>query len=338
MHPNHPFTTDRAEQIGKLGEVELLEQIRHWLGSVNPMAPMGMGDDCAVLPVEPAWASGPQLATVDALVWGQHFDHTATALQAGAKLVKRNLSDIAAMGGSPTCALLALSLCPSTALAWLESFFEGICQEAHKWDLKLVGGDITRASAQSFYAHWTQLGQAPQAPTLRARAHDGDHLYVTGQLGGSLLGHHLSFEPRLPEGQWLAENRVATAMIDLTDGLVKDLPQLLRPHQHAGLNTVALPLSQAAHELAQSSSKQAWEHALTDGEDYELCFSSSLAPETLLPKWESAFETKLTCIGHVQAGEHPKANPAGPFTEAQGRLYDAGTGDRLDARRGFQAF
>ena len=107
----HPFTKYHPESVAALGEEALIGRIRRWLGPVSPRAPFGIGDDCAVLP----GARGRQLLTVDPVVYGRHFDDSIPARAVGTKLLKRNLSDLAAMGGRPSAAVIALSLDPRTS-------------------------------------------------------------------------------------------------------------------------------------------------------------------------------------------------------------------------------
>lgn len=225
-NPHFPFTDCAADRIDALGEVALLEEIRTWLGEASPPAPQGIGDDCAVWAAPPA---GKQLLlTTDAVVYGRHFDATCPPELAAGKLLKRNLSDIAAMGGTPHSALLALTLPRNLSLRWLERFYRGLRECSLKYQTPITGGDITEGTDNFFAAHITLIGHA-ERPLLRSGAQAGDHLFVSGALGGSLFGHHLHFEPRLAVGRWLAAQPDVHAMIDLTDGLAKDLPELLPP-------------------------------------------------------------------------------------------------------------
>ena len=129
-------------------------------------------------------------------------------------------------------------------------------------------------------------------------------LFVTGQLGGSLYGKHLDFTPRLAEGEWLCGHGEVTACTDLSDGLAKDLPGLLGPKLDARVDVAALPVSDAAKSLAKSYGKPVLEHALQDGEDYELLFAVSADRADLLEaSFRKAFPlTPLTRLGTVEAG------------------------------------
>ena len=134
------FTKNADESIRALAEVALIAQIRHWLDAVTPTTPQGMGDHCALVD----WPKGlMQILTTDSLSYSQHFDDSLSAREAGAKLIKRNLSDIAAMGGQPGEALLNLLCGSDLRTDWLAAFFDGICNACQEYDLPIVGGDIS---------------------------------------------------------------------------------------------------------------------------------------------------------------------------------------------------
>ena len=255
----HPFTRRPSESVSSLGEEKLIAAIRRWLGSVSPRAPFGIGDDCAVLPA----SRGKQLITVDPVIYPRHFDDRVRANDVGAKLLKRNLSDLAAMGGRPTAAVLALTLAPTVKLSWLEQFYRGLAACARRYAVPIVGGDIAQADG-ALAASLTLLGEATGPRTLTRRGgRVGDAIYVTGELGGSLRsGHHFSFQPRLPEGAWLAQRSEVLAMMDVSDGLAKDLHAVTPRGAVPALRAESLP-RRAGADLGD---------ALTDGEDYELLF------------------------------------------------------------------
>ncbi len=291
-----PFAESSAGRVAALGEVALLERIRSWLGDAMPPAPEGMGDDCAVLS-RPAG----NLFAADSLLYARHFDDTAAPVRAGAKLLLRNLSDIAAMGGEPRYAVMSAFLPPATSLAWLEHFCRGLADCAGQYATALVGGDITESSEGPGFS-LAITGYAAR-PLLRSGGQPGDRLYVTGALGGSLRGRHLDFVPRLAEGRWLAARPDVRACIDLTDGLGKDLNALLRDGLGASLDTAAVPLSRAAHDIAGESGESAFWHACNDGEDYELLFTLDGAtdPVGFERAWSNAVDTPLARIGNIRA-------------------------------------
>ena len=115
MNAVHPFTKNPRQSVSALGEEKLIAAIRRWLGAASPRAPFGIGDDCAVLPA----AKSKQLITVDPVIYREHFDDTIPPRAVGEKLLKRNLSDLAAMGGRPRAAVVALALDPRTSVRWL---------------------------------------------------------------------------------------------------------------------------------------------------------------------------------------------------------------------------
>ena len=284
----HPFAKKSADSVTAFGEAKLITAIRRWLGAASPRAPFGIGDDCAVLPA----SRGPQLITVDPVIFGRHFDAAVPPRAVGAKLLKRNLSDLAAMGGCPSAAVLALTLDPHTSLAWLEQFYRGLATCARRYRVPIVGGDIAQAGGV-LAASLTLLGAAagPRVVT-RTGARIGDSIYVTGVLGRSLAsGHHFAFHPRLAEGAWLAGRPEVRAMMDVSDGLAKDLGALTPPHAKPALEPGALPLRRGADLRA----------ALTDGEDYELVFALAAHTDAaaFARAWHRRFpRPRLTNIGH----------------------------------------
>lgn len=292
----NPFTRKPNEAVSSLGEEKLILAIRRWLGAASPKAPFGIGDDCAVLPA----SRGRQLITVDPVIYPRHFDDRIPANAVGAKLLKRNLSDLAAMGGKPTAAVLALTLDASVKIRWLEQFYRGLARCARQYGVPIVGGDVAQADGV-LAASLTLLGNATSQRTMtRTGARIGDIICVTGELGGSLrTGHHFKFEPRLAEGRWLAARPEVRAMMDVSDGLAKDLHSLTPRGAEPALNPAALP------RRANSDVRQ----ALTDGEDYELVFALDGAcnQAAFQRAWQRAFpRTKLTRIGDfVRRGRAP---------------------------------
>ena len=284
----HPFGTG-AGTTGQAGEAELLARLKDCLRAVTPPTPEGIGDDCAT------WrppAGETLLLTTDPVVHGIHFDSSHSPAAVGAKLLKRNLSDIAAMGGRPGPALLALAMGADLRTAWLMPFMEGLAEACVKYAVPLVGGDVTAAADGTFAATLTQTGSATR-PIPRTGATVDSTIWVTGRLGGSFAsGRHLSFEPRLAEGQWLAGQDAVLAMTDLSDGLAKDLPGLLPEGTQAHIDPEAIPTAPDT-SLGQ---------ALSDGEDYELLFT--LAPGKQFDSWP--FETPVHAIGQIVPG-----SPAG---------------------------
>jgi len=289
------FSRTRQGSVSSIGEEALIRRIRLWLGSASPASPAGIGDDCAVL--RPA--RGRELLTIDPLIFGIHFDARVGPRAAGAKLFKRNLSDIAAMGGRPRAAVVALALDDRVSLAWLADFYRGMAHQSRRHAVPIVGGDIARLPG-SFAATIALTGEAAGRVLGRTGSRVGDWIYVTGSLGRSLeTGHHFLFEPRLAEGAWLARRANVRAMMDVSDGLGKDLAALTPRGSEPALFEAMLPRRDGA------SARE----AICDGEDYELAFSVSggRARDSLEKAWRRAFpRTRITCIGRfVRAGKRP---------------------------------
>ncbi len=319
------FTQEYEDSIAYLGERTLLSSIQKWLGSCAPPAPHGMGDDCAVLV---PFSSGKPLLTTDSLTFGQHFDSSVSAKDAGAKLIKRNLSDIAAMGGTPSSAVLALLCGPDVSTKWLQHFFEGVRTACFDYSVSLVGGDVSQIKKSAFSAVLTLTGTAP-APILRQTAQKNDQIYVTGSLGGSALGKHYTFVPRLVEARWLAKQSECSAMMDLTDGLGKDLSVLCPDKCAVEINLSAVPIAKSAYKMAEQSKRKALEHAMCDGEDYELLFSITghSNRSKFESRWAAAFpELSLTNIGAFVADSRTS------------KLLDTKTNKVLSMYPGFEHF
>lgn len=308
------FTARRAHSVVALGEKKLIVEIRHWLGDASPRSPFGIGDDCAVVP-----SSGKELLiTTDPVIYGQHFDDEVPAKDVGAKLLKRNLSDIAAMGGRPVAAVLSLALAPQTNLVWLRDFYLGIAQAARKFGVKIVGGDITQGPAGFFGAFLTLHGEAVgQRVVTRSGAQLGDRIYVTGSLGGSLLGHHYQFTPRLAEGLWLAGRNEVSAMMDVSDGLAKDLESLTSAGLEPSICEAALPISAAARQRARRTKQTPLFHAFSDGEDYELLIVVRRRAEA--QKFEAAWKKQFPRLGLTQIGTFVRS---GSLPPGSARLQD----------------
>lgn len=327
MASHFPFSNVPTETVADLGEAGLIKAIREWLGALSPPAPFGIGDDAAVLRLPTEAVS--VMVTTDSLVYECHFDATVPATLAGAKLIKRNLSDIAAMGGRPRSALSALLLGPDVKTEWLKAFHLGMRACCEIYGVELVGGDICQGHAQTFAA-WLMLWGVGRRCVRRQGARAGDTLWVTGTLGGSRLKKHLLFQPRLKEGQWLAQRSEVHSMIDISDGLYKDLPELIPQGCDAALYLDRVPIEEDAHTIAHTSGTTLLEDGLGDGEDYELLFTvdGDWDPAQWLALWQKVhLSTPVTCIGRIVTATDPRKFP---------RLRDARTGRPLPARGGYQ--
>lgn len=281
-----------------IGENGLLRKILPLLPQ-RPEVRVGPGDDCAVVHV--AGSADDWLFTTDPVIERRHFLPETPARLVGRKAIARAVSDVAAMGGTPLWILVDLVAPAATPLARIRGLYAGLIAAARKWDLAILGGDT--AEGDTLELHITGVGRIPRgAAILRSGARAGDLVYVTGALGGAYLPgsrHHLLFEPRLAAGRFLAENKFATAMMDLSDGLAADLPRLLDASRRGvRLEAAAIPLSRAAR-----ATPHPLHHALCDGEDFELLFT--VAPRNrarFAAAWQRKFpRLPATCIGEILA-------------------------------------
>ncbi len=275
-----------------------------------------IGDDAALL------ADGGKgiLLAADTVVEGSHcLGGRGAAEILARKVVRANLSDIAAMGGIPESLLLNMVL-PLTKAEEAARLILGIvAEECNQYNVALAGGDTVCAGELIILAASVTGRPIDQAIT-RAGAQLDDLIVVTGELGGSILGRHADFKPRLEEAKELVAHGPPSAMVDISDGLLRDLANILTASQKgAHILAEKIPVSQAAMRLAQDgSSKSALEHAFFDGEDFELLFTiSEKRFEVLQRKWNMA--TKLSVIGAVvetglvveQDGEVRQVEPGG---------------------------
>lgn len=234
---------------------------------------VGPGDDCAVL--RPATA--PLLVKTDMLLENSHFIlEQAGPRRVGRKALAVNVSDIAAMGGRPVAAVVSVGLPRHGAEHLAESLYLGMRELADMFDIAIVGGD-TNSWEGGLVVSVALLGDAgPQGAILRSGARPGDWVFVTGPLGGSILGKHLDFTPRVREALQLQEHACIHAMLDISDGLAMDVQHICE-ESGCGAVLVAeqIPISSAAQQMGDA--KTPLDHALGDGEDFELAFT--VAPE-----------------------------------------------------------
>jgi thiamine-monophosphate kinase len=284
-----------------MNELELIARLTRSLPA-NASVVAGAGDDCAVL--DCGQPGRYLLFKTDAVVEGVHFTSEARPEQIGHKALGRCLSDIAAMAGSPLAALVTLALPDHFSPDFVERIYAGMNSLAQRHGVAIAGGETTR-NPERLLLSISMVGQVPRDKCLLRRgAKAGDALFVTGELGGSLAGRHLDFEPRVAEAQWLAAHFPIHAMIDVSDGLAGDLRHILRASQvGAELLARAIPVSRAAklQARAESSCKPPLLSALADGEDFELlfCVGGSHAV-ALLDGWKQQFpKLRLSCIGRI---------------------------------------
>ena len=297
----------RQALLSHIGEFQLIQSIARGFSSGGPSPLIGIGDDAAILPHP---ASAHLVISTDLLVEDIHFSRgTASLYDIGYKAAVANLSDIAAMGATPTYILVAVALpSPMNYHDWKE-LYRGLSVPCKAHGVQLVGGD-TSASRSSLFLAITILGQVkPNHGLTRGGAKEGDVIYVSGTLGNSkaglacltyqashgkisplrqpmkfLVGRHLRPTPRIALGRLLSSHRFASAALDLSDGLSGDLRHLCRQSRVGALiQESSLPLS--SHLIAYASQMNVdpvpW--ALHGGEEYELLF-------TVPPKYQRRLE------------------------------------------------
>ena len=259
------------------GEFDYIDWIRAQLAS-DPRVTIGSGDDMAeVLVPGDAGGTARVLIGTDTILDGVHFDLSRDSLrEVGWKSLAVNLSDAAAMAGLPIAAVGTVALPKTFSAQDARDLFEGMRQCAEAYHCAWVGGDIT-AWDKPLAITVTVLAHAAH-PVCRSGARAGHLVCVTGELGGSLLGRHLRFPPRVAEAQQLVTSLRLGAMIDLSDGLSSDVGHLC---DESGVGVVIeadrVPISAAAREMAARDGRSPLEHALNDGEDFELLFTVEAA-------------------------------------------------------------
>ena len=260
----------RKDKILAFNEWQHIEWMRKQIAAAATV-PVGIGDDCAVVEI----AGQAALITVDMLVEGVHFDlSTCSAIDVGRKAMNVNLSDIAAMAGTPICAVVAVALPSGRSEDLPKQLFEGLKNAADAFNVAIVGGDTNRSTG-GLVISVTVFGEPhAKGSLLRSRAVPEDKILVTGPLGYSLDGKHLTFTPRLREARRLHDEYSLHAMMDLSDGLASDLFHLTgQSGCGAIVEASRVPIRKPASGLA-SDERTALDHALNDGEDFELLFTA----------------------------------------------------------------
>jgi thiamine-monophosphate kinase len=285
--------------LADIGEDQLVVELTRSL-RLDSRVKIGPGDDCAVVKFGKRW----QLLKTECIVEDIHFLKESPAIWVGWKALCRAISDVAAMGGKPMDALVTIAVAPQTRLRWLRGVYSGLRKAAQRYEVNLVGGETSRSPGPVFISVALTGVVEKRRALLRSGGQPGDSLYVTGQLGGSLRGKHLRFEPRLAEALWLADHFAINAMIDLSDGLGSDLPRLAKASNTAfEIDRERLPLSKGC----------SIDQAISDGEDYELLFAVSPAIALgLEERWIRKFPTlALTQIGRLIEPERQKLHVSG---------------------------
>jgi thiamine-monophosphate kinase len=263
------------------GESDLI----HWITSqqkTDALVRLPAGDDLAIL----QWPDDDLLLVgTDQLLDGRHFLSATTPPELiGQKAMNRNLSDCAAMGVLPAAAVVTLALPASADIDYAKRLYTGIKLAADPYYCRIVGGDTASWAGPLAISIAILARPAGLKPIRRDTAQPGDFIHVTGPLGGSILGRHLTFTPRIPLGRQLANfgptgYPVVSAMLDISDGLSRDLPRLLQNNNLGALiDASAIPIHPDAHTLSATTGQSPLHHALHDGEDYELLFASPVRP------------------------------------------------------------
>lgn len=248
-----PQNKSSLSQIGEFGLIDLIARL-----SMNTKAIRGIGDDAAVLPLS---KEKHLLLTTDMLMEGVHFTKVIGPRWIGHKALACSMSDIAAMGGKPTYAVVSLGVPAQLKVDFVKKIYEGMHGLAKKFSVEIVGGDTILS--EKIVINVALLGEAlKQNVILRSTARSGDLIFVTGVLGKSLrTGKHFSFTPRLKESQFLVQHFKPTSMIDISDGLSSDLGHILK------MSRVGAVLYE---DLIPKTKGATLHDALSDGEDFEL--------------------------------------------------------------------
>ncbi|MCD6405487.1 MAG: thiamine-monophosphate kinase [Planctomycetes bacterium] len=303
-------------------ERRLLDWIRKRSPAAGEVVQIGPGDDAALVKLP----SSRLLVAIDTIAEGVDFDLAeATAAAVGRKALAINLSDMAAMGASGLFCLASVNLRDDLPGRFARGLYSGMEAMAAKFGCPIVGGDVTGWPGGIVVT--VAIAGVPEGKraVTRAGARPGEKVFVTGTLGGSILGKHLRFTPRVAEGTWLARHCAPTAMIDISDGLGVDAGDIAR---ESGVSLVlgaaGIPISRAARRLGAADGKTALAHAVGDGEDFELLFTLPAArADKCVDEWP--FRTKLSEIGTVQKGKgvrlhHRDARVEGIDTEGYEHL------------------
>ncbi|MEK7448568.1 MAG: thiamine-phosphate kinase [Planctomycetota bacterium] len=285
---------------------------------------VGSGDDAAVIQLIPPFPPKKRLmlVTTDMIVEGidfslpevnsgqarrkPHLSQSTSGLDIGWKALAVSLSDIAAMGGATEYlyAVAAVALRPKVSSRFAREVFRGMKKVADRFSVAIVGGDVSAVNGpMSITTTVFGLGRRLR-PLTRSGAKVGDAIMVTGQLGGSILGKHLNFTPRLKEAGQLNQKYRINSMIDISDGLLADLNHLLEQSQMGGiLFENLIPISSAARQLSRRTKKPPLFHALADGEDFELLFTMPQKEANRLLK-SNNLKVLISHIGQICPGKN----------------------------------
>lgn len=309
----------RNRLIKDIGEFELINWIRKRAGKSKGTL-LGIGDDVA----EVSLPEGRNLiVTTDCIQEGVHFEADFVRPEIlGKKLIRVNLSDIAASGGKARWCVMTAGLNRELSVEWFRKFMSGFLEEIKNHSVSLIGGDIVESPHENYFS-LTLFGTIySHFLTLRSGANPGDRIFITGTLGDSALGlkllkdykvlekipvkfrwlagRHLLPEPRISEGVILAEEEIASAMIDVSDGLLQDLWHVL---DESGCGCVIygdkIPLSAQYRTYCRDFGEKFLSPALSGGEDYELLFTVPEKKLSVLHKIKNRLKCQLTEVGII---------------------------------------
>lgn len=304
--------------ISQIGEEKIINLISKNIELNEEEVLTGIGDDAAVTRSQ---GDRLMLTTKDMLVEGVHFlNNLITPWQLGRKALAVNISDIAAMGGTPRHVMTAVGFPRETKLNVVKEIYRGISDLCRIYSLNLMGGDTVR-SPKGIIISITVIGEVKEENLiLRSGARPGDYIGVTGQLGASAAGldlmlkkhdassawvqelieAHLEPPLRLKESHLLAEKGLATSMIDVSDGLLKDLGEIIRASGvGAKIYLEKIPVHPATLVASQFMEKDALGFALSGGEDYELLFTLNPGKYDKYKEEKQKIESNLTVIGEI---------------------------------------
>jgi thiamine-monophosphate kinase len=297
-------------KLSQVGEDELIASLLRDLPTSRGVI-AGAGDDCAV--VESPGKRNLLVLKTDCVVEKIHFAPVTDPIRIGWKAMMRPLSDFAAISAVPQFALITLIVLGARSTSWVRKLYRGLRQAAARFDVAIVGGETSATRGPAVISVSVSGFVERDRWISRAGGKNGDDLFVTGRLGGSLRGKHLRFIPRIDESRWLTKNFRVHAMMDLSDGLGVDLPRLAKASKLGfEIDKKSLPLATGA----------TIDNAISDGEDYELLFAiSPWDRERLQKNWRKKFpKLGLTRIGRLTQLS-TKASPARTNSQLQPRGY-----------------
>ncbi len=308
-------------EINGIEEREIVQWIKKHFNQDDDDLSIGIGDDCASFNTRKGHQT---LVSTDTLVENTHFElNWAKPGNLGEKSAAVSLSDIAAMGGQPRYALLNLNLTSSVDKRWIKAYLKGFKNALATCKCVLIGGNVTIAPAGLGFTV-TAIGEVkPEHCVTRAGAKPGDAVYVTGTPGDSALGldllrekrrsystaerklisRHDSPKPRIGWGQLLASKKIASAMIDISDGVAMDLERVLTTSKvRATIELDRFPLSKESAAIVAKKGETAWRRILGGGEDYELLFTVPPSKQASLDRLIQSGRITATRIGATSKG------------------------------------